>query len=339
MGVLRIGKQHLVAVAFAVVSVVWGSTYLGIRVALTGFPPFFLSAARFVVAGVVIAAFARWRGEPSPTAREWGSAILTGILFFVVGNGLVNVAEKSVSSGLVSVLVATMPLWVTVFGRLFGVRVSRAELVGVLLGLLGVVVLNLGGELRASPAGAVCGLLAAMGWGLGAVTSGRLPLPKGLMRTAAQMIGGGAATWGVSLIAGEHFTGAPSPRAWLALIYLFGVGSIVGFSAYTFLLAHARPAVAASYAYVNPVIAVFLGVVLLGERVEGTSLAGAAIVLAAVVLVGRARSSAQSRESASRSRSTVDVASSSDSKRSTTVDVASSSDSKRCTTPESTTTT
>jgi drug/metabolite transporter (DMT)-like permease len=318
VNVVRTGKQHLVAVAFAVVSVVWGSTYLGIRVALAGFPPFFLSAARFVLAGAVLWAFARWKGEPSPTLREWGSALLTGIFFFVLGNGLVNVAEQSVSSGLASVLVATMPLWVTVFARLFGVRVSRGELAGVLLGLLGVMVLNLGGELRASPIGALCGLLAPMGWALGAVTSGHLPLPKGMMRTAAQMMGGGAATWGVSLVAREHFTGMPSARAWLALVYLFGVGSILGFTAYTYLLEHARPAVAASYAYVNPVIAVFLGVVLLGEHVGATSLAGATIILAAVVLVGRARSSGQSRDSASRSRSTVDVASSSDSKRSTT---------------------
>jgi len=157
-----------------------------------------------------------------------------------------------------------------------------------------------------------------MGWALGAVTSGRLPLPRGLMRTAAQMIGGGVATWAVSLAAGEHLTTMPSGRAWLALFYLFSVGSLLGFSAYTYLLEHARPAVAASYAYVNPVIAVFLGVVLAGERVGGTSLAGAAIILAAVVLVGRARSAAHSRESASLSRSTVAVESSSASKRSTT---------------------
>jgi drug/metabolite transporter (DMT)-like permease len=313
-------EQHLVAVAFGVVCVVWGSTYLAIRVALAGFPPFFLGAARFVVAGAALWGFARWRGEPSPSVRQWGSALITGSLFFLVGNGLVNVAEQSVSSGLVSVLVATMPLWVTLFGRLFGVRVSGGELAGVFLGLVGVVVLNLGGELRASPVGAVCGLLAPMGWALGAVTSGRLPLPRGLMRTAAQMIGGGLATWVVSLGAGERFTGAPSGRAWAALLYLLTVGSLLGFSAYTYLLEHARPAVAASYAYVNPVIALLLGVFLAGERVVATNLGGAAIVLAAVVLVGRARSSAQSRDSASRSRSTVAVESGSPSKRSTTPD-------------------
>ena len=118
-------------------------------------------------------------GSACPAAREWGSALFTGALFFVVGNGLVNVAEQSVSSGLASVLVATMPLWVTIFGRLLGARVSKGELAGVVLGLVGVVVLNLGGELRASPGGAVCALLAPMGWALGSVASRRLPLPGG----------------------------------------------------------------------------------------------------------------------------------------------------------------
>jgi drug/metabolite transporter (DMT)-like permease len=288
--------KRLVAVAFAVVSVVWGSTYLGIRIALRGFPPFFLGSARFLVAGAALMAFARWRGEPSPRPREWGSALLTGSLFFVVGNGLINVAEQSVSSGLASVLVATMPLWVTVFGRLFfGVRASRGEMAGVILGLLGVIVLNLGGDLRASPGGAVCGLLAPMGWAMGAVTSGRLPLPRGMMRTAAQMLGGGAAMAAVSLAAGEHFAAAPSWQAWLAHAYLCAVGSLVGFTAYSYLLANARPAVAASYAYVNPVIAVVLGLALGGERFGPASLAGAVIVLAAVILVGRARRSEPTR--------------------------------------------
>lgn len=307
-------RQRLVIAAFAVVCVVWGSTYYGIRVAVSGYPPFTLGAARFLLAGSVLLAVARLRGEALPRPREWASALLTGSLFFVVGNGLVNVAEQSVSSGLASVLVATMPLWVTLFGRLFGVRVSGAELAGVVLGLLGVMVLNLGGDLRASPGGATCALLAPMGWAMGSVASARLPLPRGMMRTAAQMICGGAAMAAVSLAAGEHFVQAPSWQASVALLYLCVFGSLLGFSAYSYLLANARPAVATSYAYVNPVIAVVLGVALLGERFGTTSLLGAVIVLAAVVVVGRA---AQSRASASRSRSMVAVASCSGSKRST----------------------
>jgi drug/metabolite transporter (DMT)-like permease len=310
--------KRLAYIAFAVLCIVWGSTYFGIRIALQGFPPFFLGAARFLVAGAALYAFARWRGERSPRLREWGAALLTGALFFVVGNGLVNVAEQSVSSGLASVLVATMPLWVTVFGRILGARVSRGELAGVVLGLVGVVVLNLGGELRASPGGALCALLAPMGWALGSVASSRVPLPGGMMRTAAQMLGGGLAMSFVSVAMGEHMAAIPSPAAWMALAYLSAFGSLLGFSAYTYLLANTRPAVATSYAYVNPVIAVVLGVAVGGESLGITSVVGGAIVLAAVVLVGRARLSGQSLPSASRSRSIVAVASTSTSKSSTT---------------------
>src|ERR1700733_9173409 len=206
-------KGRLSVAAFAVLCVVWGSTYLGIRIALEAYPPFLLGAGRFLMEGGALFLFARWRGEPAPRLREWGAAALTGALFFVVGNGLVNVAEQSVSSGLASVLVATMPLWVTVFGRLFGARVSAGELAGVVLGLGGVLVLNIGGDLRATPGGAICALLAPMGWALGSVTSARLPLPKGMMRTAAQMMAGGVAMAAVSLASGEHLVGVPSVRA------------------------------------------------------------------------------------------------------------------------------
>jgi drug/metabolite transporter (DMT)-like permease len=275
--------------AFLCVSLVWGSTYLGIRVALESFPPFLLGAIRFLGAGAVLFLVARLRGEPSPRAVEWGSALLTGALFFVVGNGLVNIAEQSVSSGLVSVLVATMPLWVTIFARVFGASVSMGEVAGVALGLVGVVVLNLGGELRASPTGAACALLAPMGWGLGSLASQRLALPAGNMRTAAQMLAGGAAMFVVSLAMGERMGGAMSARTVGAAVYLCLFGSLLGFSAYSYLLKNTRPAVATSYAYVNPLIAVLLGILLAGEKFGATSIAGAAIVLAAVAVVRRAK--------------------------------------------------
>jgi drug/metabolite transporter (DMT)-like permease len=293
-------RGRLVA-AYLAVCVVWGSTYFGIRVALEAFPPFFLGAARFLLAGGALYAFARMRREPAPRAAEWASALVTGSLFFVVGNGLVNLAERSVSSGLVSVLVATMPLWATLFAPVFGQRVTRLEALGVALGLVGVVVLRAGGELRASPAGAAFALMAPMGWALASLASPRLPLPAGtMMRTAAPMLGGGAAMLVVSLCLREPLAwGAVlrSARSLAALAYLAVFGSLVGFSAYSLLLKHTRPVVATSYAYVNPVIAVVLGVAFAGERFGAGSFAGAAIVLAAVVLVGlaRARSGRRSR--------------------------------------------
>lgn len=303
-------RRSLLILAFATVCLVWGSTYLAIRVALQGFPPFFIGAVRFVLAGSVLFAVARARGEAMPVRKEWAAAMLTGTLFFVIGNGLVNLAERSVSSGLASVLVATMPLWATVFARVFGAAPTGRELAGVGLGLLGVVVLNLGGDLRATPGGAVLAMLAPMGWAMGSIVSQRLPAPSGVMRTAAQMICGGLAMLLLSTLLHEGF-GAPSARSVFALAYLCLAGSLAGFTAYSYLLRHTRPAVATSYAYVNPVIAVTLGVLLAGERFGVQSAAGAVIVLAAVALVQR-------RASASRSRSTVAVGSWEDSKRSTT---------------------
>jgi drug/metabolite transporter (DMT)-like permease len=285
-------RVRLVA-AYLAVCILWGSTYLAIRVALGSFPPFFLGAARFLLAGGVLYAFARARRDPAPRLAEWASALLTGSLFFVVGSGLVNLSERSVSSGLVSVLVATMPLWATLFTPVFGQRVTRREALGVALGLVGVAVLHAGGELRASPTGAAFALLAPMGWALASLASPRLPLPVGTrMRTAAQMLGGGAALLVVSLCLHEPLAwGAalPSARSLAAIAYLAIFGSLVGFSAYSLLLKHTRPVVATSYAYVNPVIAVVLGVAFAGERFGAASFAGAAIVLAAVVLVGLAR--------------------------------------------------
>jgi drug/metabolite transporter (DMT)-like permease len=294
-------RRTLLIVAFAVVSIVWGSTYLGIRVALEAYPPFFLGAARFVVAGAVLVAVARARGEAMPSRRQWGSAALTGVLFFVVGNGLVNVAERSVSSGLASVLVATMPLWMTVFGRLFGATSSPREIGGVLLGLSGVVILNLGGDLRASSAGAMVCLLAPMGWALGSVASRRLPLPSGVMRTGAQMLSGGAAMLLVSLALHEHL-GPQTARTGLALAYLCVFGSLVGFTAYSYLLQHTRPAVASSYAYVNPVIAVVLGMAMAGEKFGVQSAVGALVVLAAVALVQKPATVRAAPAAESRSR-------------------------------------
>jgi drug/metabolite transporter (DMT)-like permease len=289
----------ILVAAYVAVCILWGSTYLGIRVALESYPPFFLGAARFLLAGCILYAVSRARGEPSPRLVEWGASLVTGALFFVVGNGFLNVAERSVSTGLASVLVATLPLWMTVFAPLLRRPVTRVEVAGVVLGLCGVFVLNAGGELRASPMGAAFGLMAPIGWALASLASPRLPLPAGAMRTAAQMIGGGAALLAVSLGIGEHPALIGSARALAAVAYLTVFGSLVGFSAYTLLLKHTRPVVATSYAYVNPVVAIVLGGAFAGEHFGLASLGGAAIVLAAVVLVGvaRARGAAPPRPS------------------------------------------
>ncbi len=283
-------RRASLAIAYVAVCVLWGSTYLAIRVALEGFPPFMIGAVRFLAAGAVLLGLAKARGEALPDRRQWAAAALAGTLFFAASNGLVTLAERSVSSGLASVLVATMPLWATVSGRLFGERASRGELFGVGLGLLGVCILELGDDLRASPGGAVMLLLAPLAWALGSLASRRLPQPaSSLARTGAQMTAGGAVLVVLSAGAGERVTAAPSGAAILAVAYLCVFGSLVGFTAFSYLLTHTRPAVAMSYAYVNPVIAVGLGVTFAGERLDLASVAGAVVILAAVALVARAR--------------------------------------------------
>lgn len=282
-------SRGLLLASYLAVCILWGSTYLAIAVALEGFPPFLLGFARFIASGGIMLAFARMRGEPWPERRQWIGTAVAGVFLFVVGNGLINAAERSVSTGVTAVLVATMPLWMTVFGRFVGEPVTRLEIAGVVLGLVGVGVMNLGGELRASPFGVAMLVLAPMGWAIGSIASRRLPSPPGMMRAGGQMLVGGVAMGVVALALGERMHAAPSARAIGAAFYLLIAGSLIGFSAYSYLLKHTRPIIATSYAYVNPVIAVLLGVTLNGERFELTSAIGGTIILAAILLVGLSR--------------------------------------------------
>ncbi|MBK7533766.1 MAG: drug/metabolite exporter YedA [Myxococcales bacterium] len=282
-------RRSLVIASYAAVCTLWGSTYLAIAVALEGFPPYLLGALRFLLAGSALLAVARWRKEPWPERRQWLGAAVAGLFLFVLGNGLIAAAERSLSSSVTSVLAATMPLWMTVFGRLLGTPVRRSEAVGVALGLVGVLVMNTSGELRASPAGVVMVLLSPMAWAVGSLVGQRLPSPPGLMRVGSQMLTGGLQMAVVSLALGERMAHLPSGRAVAAAMYLLVAGSLIGFSAYSYLLQHTRPAVATSYAYVNPVIAMALGILLAGETFDVAGAVGAAIILAAILLVGLAR--------------------------------------------------
>jgi drug/metabolite transporter (DMT)-like permease len=282
-------QRWKVVVAFTTVAIVWGSTYFAIRVALDSFAPYMLAAIRFLVAGGLFYGYLRARGERAPTLREWGAAAITGGLFFVMSNGLVNVAEQSVSTGLASIVVATMPLWATLFARATGERVSGSEWLAIALGLVGVVVLNAGSELRAGGAGAVAAVLSPIAWALGSVVSRRLPLPRGPMCVAAQMITGGVGASIVSVVARDPMPKNVGFAGIAAVAYLVVFGSIIGFTAYTYLLRNTRAAIATSYAYVNPVVAVGLGVAFLGERLDPASGVGAAIILAAVLLVTRSK--------------------------------------------------
>ena len=274
-----------VALALASVYLVWGSTYLAIRVGLEGYPPFLMGSLRFLAASLVLYGVLRWRGHAPPTRAQWKNAAVMGLFMMLLGNGLVNVAEQSVSSGLAAVAVASMPLWAGLFGTLRGQRPGRGEWLGLVVGFAGVAWLTLHGEMRASATGLVALVLAPVAWAWGSVWSRGRDLPAPFMSTAAQMLCGGVAMAGVALLLGERITAPPPLSATLAVAYLAAFGSIVGFGAYVWLLQHVRPALATSYAYVNPPIAVLLGALLLGERVGPHALGAMAVILAGVLVI------------------------------------------------------
>ncbi len=287
-------ERFAVLAALLAVYVVWGSTYLGIRIALEGFPPFLMAGVRFVIAGALLFAGLWLRGAPAPTPRQWRSAALVGGLLLLGGNGGVVVAEQSVASGLAALGVATVPLWSALFAGAWGQWPRRLEWAGLAVGFGGVALLNVGGGLRASPLGALALLVAPVSWALGSMWSRRLDLPGGLMTSAAEMLAGGALLLVTSAALGERPPAALALRPTLALAYLIVFGSWVGFSAYLFLLRRVRPAIATSYAYVNPVVAMVLGVAVAGERIEWGEWAATPVILAGVALVGWAHARGES---------------------------------------------
>ncbi|PTU74199.1 drug/metabolite exporter YedA [Pseudomonas mangrovi] len=273
--------------AFAALYLIWGSTYLAIRIGVESWPPLMLAGVRFLIAGVLFYAWLRWRGVPSPSAREWRAAGLIGTLLLVGGNGGVSVAEHlGVASGVAALAVATMPLFALLFGLFWGQRARLLEWAGILLGLLGIVLLNLGSNLQASPLGAALLVFAAASWAFGSVWSRYLPLPAGPMASAAQMLVAGAVLLVLSPLTGERLTQMPSLAGWAVLAYLVVFGSIVAFSAYLYLLKTVRPAAATSYAYVNPVVAVLLGIFFAGERIVAAEWLAMLVIVGGVVLIG-----------------------------------------------------
>jgi drug/metabolite transporter (DMT)-like permease len=281
-----------IIVALVTVYVIWGSTYLGIRVALEGFPPLLMSGIRFLVAGTFLYGLARLRGIPNPTAPQWRGAALVAVLLLGFGNGGVTFAEQWVTSSLTALALGATPIWAAFFAGFFGRWPSRMEWLGLTLGFAGLVILNLDGSMRASPLGALLLVLAPAGWALGTVLSKHVSLPSGLMVSAAEMLIGGAGLTVLGLLRGEHFHARPGPHAVLALAYLIIFGALVGFTAYSYLLSRVRPALATSYAYVNPVVAVILGVSLAGDPFSRIGLLAMPVILSGVVLVllGRERS-------------------------------------------------
>ncbi|WP_018972866.1 drug/metabolite exporter YedA [Rudaea cellulosilytica] len=279
----------LVPLALFGVYVIWGSTYYGLRVALGGFPPFALAAIRFVIAGGLLYALLRWRGGAAPTWRQWLNCLVTGTLLLGIGNGGVCYAEQTVASGITAVAVASAALFMAIFAGWYGQWPNRMEWVGLVIGFAGIVVLNLGGELRGSPAGAIALVLSPVAWAFGSVWSKHQDMPEPMMSAAAQMLAGSVPLAIVSVASGEHFTGMPDATSMAAMAYLIVFGSLLGFSAYIYLLHHTRPALASSYAYVNPPVAVLVGVLLGGEVVSRLDIVGTIVIVAGVAAITLAK--------------------------------------------------
>jgi len=266
---------------------IWGSTYLAIKWALVSLPPFFQMGTRFLCAGSLLFAWARWvRRAPLPTPSQWRNASIVGALMLGLGMGGTAVAEQTIDSSLVVAFIAVMPMMLAALNRLYGVRPGRLETLGILVGFAGVLLLVQGAEFRASPRGLAAMVVACSGWAVGSVLSQRsLALAPGAMGYASEMLCGSAVLLLFAALGGEAPRWPPTALSALAWLYLMVFGSLVAFNAYMVLLARASPAMATSYCFVNPIIALLLGVALGGESVTGRELLAAATVLLGVALL------------------------------------------------------
>ena len=281
----RLGNHFGVGIALFALYIIWGSTYLGMRIALDSFPPFIMMGIRFLIAGGILYGVMRMRGAANPTRGQWIGAAIVGTFLLVGGNGGVAFAEQWVASGLAAVAVAAVPLWTAFLVGLTGRWPSRIEWFGLGLGFTGVLLLNVGNNVWAKPVGAIALLLGPICWATGSVLSSRVTLPPGLMSSAAQMLIGGGITILIALITGERITHVPTLNALLAMGFLIIFGSLVAFSAFGYVLRKVRPTLATSYAYVNPIVAVGLGVLFAGEHITILGVLAMLVILTGVALV------------------------------------------------------
>ena len=294
-------RAHVLA-AFAAVYIVWGSTYLAIRYAVETIPPFIMVGTRFIVSGVLLYAWGRMRGEERPTAAQWRDATIVGILMLCLGNGAVSWAEQRVPSGLAALLVAVVPLWMVLLDwlRPNGARPRLLVIAGVVVGLAGLVVLigpgSLSGDASVDLIGAIVLIAGSLAWAAGSIYTRYGTVPKSaVMSTGVQMIGGSLALLIVGTARGELAMVHPaqiSAHSWEGWIYLVTFGSLLGFTAYIYLLQNVSPAKASTYAYVNPLVAVLLGWAIAGETVTPRSLAAAAIILGGVAMISLSQNGA-----------------------------------------------
>lgn len=288
-----------VVLAFAAVYVIWGSTYLAIRFGVETIPPFFLAGIRFVIAGAALYWWMRWHGVASPSQAQWRAAAFIGGLLFLGGNAALTWSELRVPSGVASLLVSTIPIWMVLIthaqhkARHQDARLGKRVIAGLAIGLAGVGLLigpsDILGHGGVDGVGAAALLFGSLAWTLGSIYSPKVGLPQSTMMAAAmEMICGGVLLILLGFVTGETHGlnyDATTARSVFGLIYLVTFGSLLGFTSYNWLLTHSTPARVSTYAYVNPIVAVFLGWAIAGEAVTARTLASASLVVAAVALI------------------------------------------------------
>lgn len=283
----RVAIDPRLVLSLAALYVIWSSTYFAIRIAIAELPSLLSASLRFVAAGAVMLAIARRRGATWPASRDWRAVLPSALLLFLGGNGFVVLAERSVSSGGAAVVCATMPLWVGVLSWLAGQRPTAREWTSLVVGFAGVIVLAGGPTLDGEPLHVALLVASPICWALGSILTRRVPAAlRGdtFLLSGMQMLMGGVILGISGAAIGERFPTDASASAWLALAYLFVAGSLLGFTAYNWLLRNARPVVATSYAYVNPILAVLLGAAFGGEALGLSTLVANVLIVSAIML-------------------------------------------------------
>lgn len=291
----RASSSRWVPLAFVAVYILWGSTYIGIRIAIETFPPLAMAGIRHMFVGLILYPILRWKTGIRPTAANWRTAAVTGVLLLCVSNGGLSWAEQRVPSGIAALLVATVSLWLVIVDwlRPGGTRPVPRVFVGLIMGFAGLALLvgpaKLGGARRADLVGTGVLLFASFVWACASLYSKHRPMPASpLLVVSMQSLAGGAALWIAAVVSGEFHAlhlASVSLRSWLALIYLIVFGSGIGFTAYLYILKKSTAAKVSTYGFVNPVVALFLGWLLAAEAITSRTVIAAAVILTAVVLV------------------------------------------------------